>query len=153
MSNLTKNIEELMENKRQNELFFQKKENEIEGNNKEIRTLQAKNNKLNKTAITEKNKYENKVEEYNHLKDRFSKVKNIANSSVHKRLRRDEHYIKKQASHQLDELDREEEVSYKEYTSSLMVTVLMNSILRFLPAEGSLSPSKKGFIGGLQPVP
>ena len=95
MSNLTKNIEELMENKRQNELLFQKKENEIEGNNKEIRTLQAKNNKLNKTAITEKNKYENKVEEYNHLKDRFSKVKNIANSSVHKRLRRDEHYIKK----------------------------------------------------------
>ena len=54
MSNLTKNIEELMENKRQNELLFQKKENEIEGNNKEIRTLQAKNNKLNKTAITEK---------------------------------------------------------------------------------------------------
>ena len=95
MSNLTKNIEELMENKRQNELLFQKKENEIEGNNKEIRTLQAKNNKLNKTAITEKNKYDHKVEEYNHLKDRFSKVKNIANSSVHKRLRRDEHYIKK----------------------------------------------------------
>ena len=70
---------------------------------------------MNKTAITEKNKYEHKVEEYNHLKDRFSKVKNIANSSVHKRLRRDEHYIKKQASHQLEELDREEEVSYKEY--------------------------------------
>ena len=109
---------------------------------------------MNKTAITEKNKYEHKVEEYNHLKDRFSKVKTIANSSVHKRLRRDEHYIKKQASHQLEELDREEEVSYKEYTSSLMVTVLMNSILRFfLPAESPLSPSKKGFIGGLQPVP
>ena len=44
-----------MENKRQNELLLQKKENEIEENNKEIRSLQAKNNKLNKTAITEKN--------------------------------------------------------------------------------------------------
>ena len=90
-----KEIEDLLENKRQNQLLLQRKENEIEENNKEIRSLQAKNNKLNKTAITEKNRYENKVEEYNHLKDRFSKVKNIANSSVHKRLRRDEHYIKK----------------------------------------------------------
>ena len=117
-----KEIEELLENKRQNELLLQRKENEIEENNKEIRSLQANinnlNNKmtrLNKLAITEKNRYENKVEEYNHLKDRFSKVKNIANSSVYKRLRRDEHYVKKQASHQLDQLEREEEVNYKEY--------------------------------------
>ena len=110
-----KENEDLLENKRQNQLLLQRKENEIEENNKEIRSLQAKNNKLNKTAITEKNRYENKVEEYNHLKDRFSKVKNIANSSVYKRLRRDEHYIKKQASHQLQELEREEEVNYKEY--------------------------------------
>ena len=110
-----KENEDLLEYKRQNQLLLQRKENEIEENNKEIRSLQAKNNKLNKSAITEKNRYENKVEEYNHLKDRFSKVKNIANSSVYKRLRRDEHYVKKQASHQLDELEREEEVNYKEY--------------------------------------
>ena len=148
-----KEIQELMENKRQNELLLKRKEDEIEEKNKQIGTLQTSNNRLNKTAKTERNKYDHKVEEYNHLKDKFSKVKNIANSSIYKRLRRDEHYVKKQASYQLDELDREEEVSYKEYTSSLMVTVLMNSILRFLPAEGSLSPSKKGFIGGLQPVP
>ena len=90
-----KEIEELLENKRQNELLLQRKENEIEENNKQIRTLQASNNRLNKTAKTERNKYEHKVEEYNHLKDRFSKVKNIANSSVYKRLRRDEHYVKK----------------------------------------------------------
>ena len=49
-----KEIEDLLENKRQNQLLLQRKENEIEENNKEIRTLQAKNNKLNKTAITEK---------------------------------------------------------------------------------------------------
>ena len=84
-----KEIEDLLEYKRQNQILLQSKENQIEENNKEIRSLQAKNNKLNKTAITEKNRYENKVEEYNHLKDRFSKVKNIANSSVHKRLRRE----------------------------------------------------------------
>ena len=89
-----KEIEELLENKRQNELLLKRKENEIEEKNKQIGTLQASNNRLNKTAKTERNKYEHKVEEYNHLKDRFSKVKTIANSSVHKRLRRDEHYIK-----------------------------------------------------------
>ena len=110
-----KENEDLLENKRQNQLLLQRKENEIEENNKQIRTLQASNNRLNKTAQTEKNKYEHKVEEYNHLKDRFSKVKNIANSSVYKRLRRDQHYAKKQASYQLDVLDKEEEVSYREY--------------------------------------
>ena len=49
-----KEIEDLLEYKRQNQLLLQRKENEIEENNKGIRTLQAKNNKLNKTAITEK---------------------------------------------------------------------------------------------------
>ena len=110
-----KEIQELMENKRQNELLLKRKEDEIEEKNKQIGTLQTSNNRLNKTAKTERNKYEHKVEEYNHLKDKFSKVKNIANSSIYKRLRRDEHYVKKQASYQLDQLDREEEVRYKEY--------------------------------------
>ena len=63
-----KQIEDLLEYKRQNQILIQSKENQIEENNKEIRSLQAKNNKLNKTAITEKNRYENKVEEYIHLK-------------------------------------------------------------------------------------
>ena len=110
-----KEIQELMENKRQNELLLKRKEDEIEDKNKQIGTLQTSNNRLNNTAKTERNKYDHKVNEYNHLKDKFSKVKNIANSSIYKRLRRDEHYAKKEASYQLDQLDREEEVRYKDY--------------------------------------
>ena len=56
-----KEIEDLLEYKRQNQILLQSKENQIEENNKEIRSLQAKNNKLNKTAITEKNTNEESI--------------------------------------------------------------------------------------------
>ena len=61
-----KEIQELMEKKRENELLLKRKEDEIEDKNKQIGTLQTSNKRLNNTAKTERNKYDHKVKEYNH---------------------------------------------------------------------------------------
>jgi len=113
--NMDKEIKELMEKTRENELVLKRKAAEIEDKNKQIATLQTNNKRLSNTAKTEKNKYDQKEKEYNHLRDKYSKVKNIAVSTTYKRLRRDEHHAKKEASFQLDQLDREEQIRYKEY--------------------------------------
>ena len=110
-----KEIQELMEKKRENELLLKRKEDEIEDKNKQIGTLQTSNKRLSNTAKTERNKYDQKEKEYNHLRDKLSKVKNIAVSSTYKRLRRDEHHAKKEASFQLEQLNGEEQIRYKEY--------------------------------------
>ena len=67
-----KENQELMESKRQNELLLKRKEDEIEDKNKQIGTLQTSNKRLNNTAKTERNKYDHKVNEYNHLKEKLS---------------------------------------------------------------------------------
>ena len=96
--NMDKEIQELMEKTRENELVLKRKADEIEDKNKQIATLQTNNKRLSNTAKTEKNKYDQKEKEYNHLRDKYSKVKNIAVSTTYKRLRRDEHHAKKEAS-------------------------------------------------------
>ena len=113
--NMDKEIKELMEKTRENELVLKRKADEIEDKNKQIATLQSSNKRLSNTAKTEKNKYDQKEKEYNHLRDKLSKVKNIAVSSTYKRLRRDEHHAKKEASFQLEQLNGEEQIRYKEY--------------------------------------
>ena len=112
---MDKEIQKLMEKTKENELVLKRKEDEIEDKNKQIGTLQTSNKRLSNTAKTERNKYDQKEKEYNNLRDKFSKVKNIAVSSTYKRLRRDEHRAKKEASYNLDQLDREEQIKYKEY--------------------------------------